>query len=206
MVLPCMKDYSMYNRDYILPLEPSTTSIYAYHANYFSSAECDTIIQLGSKIGYKEGTVGDNGLELSIRKSRVAFFKPSEIETRWIFDRLLSCVKTINRQFWNFDLRFLETLQFSMYSDSNDFYTKHMDMKYSELEVRKLSISVQLSDPTSYTGGDLSLFGVGDNMVTCPRDRGTVIAFPSYHVHEVTPVTKGQRYSLVSWIIGPPFK
>ena len=38
------------------------------------------------------------------------------------------------------------------------------------------------------------------------RDQGYVAVFPSYVLHEVTPVTKGTRYSLVSWVTGKSFK
>ena len=35
---------------------------------------------------------------------------------------------------------------------------------------------------------------------------GSVIVFPSDMEHRVTPVTKGTRYSLVIWFLGPPFR
>ena len=38
------------------------------------------------------------------------------------------------------------------------------------------------------------------------RKQGTAIAFPSYVLHGVKPVTTGTRYSLVAWITGPEFK
>ena len=39
-----------------------------------------------------------------------------------------------------------------------------------------------------------------------PKEQGKLILFPSYVLHEVKPVTKGERYSLVAWITGPQFK
>ncbi|MFD0388339.1 2OG-Fe(II) oxygenase [Tistrella bauzanensis] len=65
-------------------------------------------------------------------------------------------------------------------------------------------MSIQLSAPEDYAGGDLVLEPQAVP-ITGPRRRGTAIAFPSYVVHEVTPVTQGQRYSLVAWIHGPGF-
>ena len=38
------------------------------------------------------------------------------------------------------------------------------------------------------------------------KEQGTLTAFPSYVLHEVTPLTKGTRYSLVAWIGGKDFK
>ena len=71
--------------------------------------------------------------------------------------------------------------------------------------VRKLSISIQLTDPTKYEGGDLNLYW-SDDPVTMKNNKGSLFIFPSYMLHEVTPVTKGERNSLVCWVNGPQFK
>lgn len=68
---------------------------------------------------------------------------------------------------------------------------------------RKLSLSVQLSDPTDYLGGDL-IFPYAD--AKAPRGIGTLAVFPSYLPHAVSPVTGGCRYALVGWIHGPAFR
>ena len=88
--------------------------------------------------------------------------------------------------------------------------------KDSSLEglVRKLSIIIQLSDPEDYEGGDIYLARppkdgrLDTEGETLPqfRQKGSVIVFPSYVRHKVTPVTKGVRKSAVAWICGPPFK
>jgi len=72
---------------------------------------------------------------------------------------------------------------------------------------RKLSVSIQLS-PDNYKGGELEIM-TGSH----PKDRfkmtkeqGSIIIFPSYMLHQVLPIKKGQRYSLVSWITGPSLK
>jgi PKHD-type hydroxylase len=72
-------------------------------------------------------------------------------------------------------------------------------------QIRKLSLTIQLSDPFSYNGGELHLF-TGNEPTIIPKEQGKLISFPSYVLHEVTPVTKGERYSLVAWITGPQFK
>eukprot|EP00929_Paragymnodinium_shiwhaense_P097903 TRINITY_DN59483_c0_g2_i1.p1 TRINITY_DN59483_c0_g2~~TRINITY_DN59483_c0_g2_i1.p1 ORF type:complete len:261 (+),score=39.30 TRINITY_DN59483_c0_g2_i1:308-1090(+) len=64
-------------------------------------------------------------------------------------------------------------------------------------EGRVLSVSVQLSDPSSYKGGGLAL---GPRLAS--PDQGCVIIFPSYVVHRVFPVTQGRRHALVMWIRG----
>ena len=71
--------------------------------------------------------------------------------------------------------------------------------------VRKLSFSVQLSDPDDYKGGDL-LLKISSDPTQVKKTRGTVIFFPSYVLHEVTPVEQGVRKSLVGWVTGPRWK
>ena len=79
-------------------------------------------------------------------------------------------------------------------------------------KVRKLSMTLNLTEPTDYTGGDLK-FDFGPHagrgrFKTCKeiRPRGSIIIFPSFMHHQVTPVTKGTRYSLVIWSLGKPFR
>lgn len=79
-------------------------------------------------------------------------------------------------------------------------------------KIRKLSMTLSLSDPKDYKGGNLR-FDLGphrgDNRYhTCKeiRPKGSIVIFPSHVMHQVTPVTSGTRYSLVAWSLGPPFK
>jgi PKHD-type hydroxylase len=72
---------------------------------------------------------------------------------------------------------------------------------------RKLSISVQLSAPDEYEGGDFEFMDVGQPPKPINiRTQGTAIIFPSITYHKVTPVTKGKRYSLVGWYEGPEWR
>jgi PKHD-type hydroxylase len=64
---------------------------------------------------------------------------------------------------------------------------------------------LQLTDPSQYEGGNLQIVTGGDPL-TVRKQRGLVAVFPSYVLHQVTPVTKGSRQSLVAWITGPQFK
>ena len=38
------------------------------------------------------------------------------------------------------------------------------------------------------------------------KEQGILVLFPSYILHEVKPVTKGERNSLVAWVTGKQFK
>jgi PKHD-type hydroxylase len=99
---------------------------------------------------------------------------------------------------------FKEQLQLSEYNgDDEGHYDWHMDCG-KEVNTRKLSLSIQMSDPEEYEGGELNIH-THAGISTAPKLKGTVILFPSYLLHRVTKVTKGNRKSLVCWIHGPPF-
>ena len=91
-------------------------------------------------------------------------------------------------------------LQFATYTEG-DFYGLHSDA--DKENDRVLSVSVQLSKSSDYEGGDLMFRGQNIwSYESVERKQGTVIIFPSYVYHEVTPITKGKRYSLVQWFKG----
>jgi PKHD-type hydroxylase len=77
-------------------------------------------------------------------------------------------------------------------------------------KIRKISLTINLNTPGEYDGGDLKFdFGehADERFYTCEeiRPQGSVIVFPSFMPHCVTPVTRGTRYSLVLWCLGRPF-
>ena len=80
-------------------------------------------------------------------------------------------------------------------------------------KVRKLSMTVNLNPPGAYEGGNLKFdFGMHIQKEVrfheCEeiRPQGSIIIFPSFMDHCVTPVTRGERFSLVLWTVGPPFR
>lgn len=94
-------------------------------------------------------------------------------------------------------------LVFKYSADREDHYTWHTDSIEGD-SVRKLSFTIQLTDPTEYDGGDLEFMpAVTDKKI---REQGTMTIFPSYMVHRVSPVTQGVRYTIVGWIYGPDFR
>lgn len=79
-------------------------------------------------------------------------------------------------------------------------------------KVRKISMTVNLTKPENYAGGNLK-FDLGPHagkkrFKVCQeiRPQGSVIIFPSFTYHCVTPVTRGTRYSLVLWSLGKPWQ
>ena len=65
--------------------------------------------------------------------------------------------------------------------------------------MRKISLVVFLSDTKDYDGGDFEF----QEEAKIPAEKGSILIFPSFLSHRVTPVTRGLRYSLVNWFIGP---
>ena len=76
---------------------------------------------------------------------------------------------------------------------------------FSSKDISKVSIIVQLSDPSEYKGGILEI-NTGGGIKAIPQVKGSVVIFPSYLQHRVTPVTSGLRKSLVLWAGGEHYK
>jgi PKHD-type hydroxylase len=179
---------------------------WAFFDNAFTDEQCDDLVEYCNKQDLNEGVVGyASANEEQIRKSRIAFIPPTEFMVPY-YQKLSAIVLSLNEQFFKFDLYgFGENLQFTEYVAPSGKYDSHVDRAYG-IAVRKLSIVLQLTDPDTYEGGDLELIPQIENPHKMPRKRGTLIAFPSYQLHRITPVTKGTRNSLVGWINGKQFK
>jgi PKHD-type hydroxylase len=178
---------------------------YAYYEKAFSEEECKKIIKLGKRNLKKAETIKAKQTK-KFRESRIQWLFPTE-ENSWIYRKLTDLVISLNNDFFKFDLDgFLEALQFTNYSSKikNSRYDKHVDRMYN-FNIRKLSVSLQLNKSKDYEGGDLNLY-YNNNPIKMLREQGTLIVFPSYTLHEVTPITKGERNSLVAWVSGKQFK
>lgn len=176
---------------------------WAFWDSLFSKEECEKIIDIGIKKGLDKAVI-KRGYEKNYRNSKISWIYPND-NFEWVFKRVTEVVLNLNKRFFNFDLYgFMEGFQFTHYKKPDGKYKKHID-KFFDGPIRKLSLSIQLSDPKSYLGGDFILHD-GEVPITLPKEQGKLILFPSYVLHEVKPVTKGERYSLVAWITGPPMK
>ena len=146
------------------------------------------------------------GTKEKIRKSQVGWI-PQVKRHMWIYERLSKLALEANKQMWNFDLVGMEEqAQYSVCPPEGGHYDWHIDIGSGVgRSNRKISICVQLSDPSEYEGGELVMkTGVHENPIE--RDLGLASVFPSYLLHRVTPVTRGERRSLVLWVTGPSFR
>jgi PKHD-type hydroxylase len=184
-------------------------SAFAVWENAFTPAELDMIEALGDRLAADKATVvtadPDGMVRGEIRVTQTAWMAPGP-QTKWIYDRVQGVARNLNDRVYQFDLRgFSENFQYTVYHGAQGgHYGWHVDHGPLKMQ-RKLSISVQLTDPSRYEGCDLE-FQAGNKTETAPRDRGAVIAFPSYVLHRVTPCTSGTRKAVVAWTTGPKFK
>jgi PKHD-type hydroxylase len=202
---------------------------YWYFDKALSKKECHKIIKHSlSKKNRTARTFGLNkkrlsGKEIKDLKKR----RDSNIiwlRDKWLIDRIRPYINIANSNSgWNFEISSIEDIQFTIYK-KNQHYNYHQDSSFVPYDrsdnihlhgkIRKLSMSICLSDPSDYKGGD---FKILTHDITDPtklkeievkelKPMGSIIVFPSDEYHCVTPVTKGTRYSLVVWCVGKPFR
>jgi PKHD-type hydroxylase len=184
-------------------LQANPQEEWAWMQDIFTPLEIKAIIALGESNQLDPGWAGGKHSP-EMRDSFVQFLFPNGT-TEWIFQKLSGAINEINEMYFRFDLSgFEQGLQFTRYEAPGQHYDWHCDsgMKTGR---RKLSLTVQLSDPDDYEGGDLEL-SWGPEPLKAKRDLSMMTVFPSWTLHRVTPVTKGTRYSLVAWVAGPSFK
>ena len=203
-----------------------------YYYWYFQSVIppkiCDDIIEYGKSQqeqialtgGYDPEKVSEDDIKdvSKKRKSNIVW-----MNDRWIYNEIHPYIHTANKNAgWNFQWDFSESCQFTKYK-LDQFYDWHCDSwskPYNRPEepdrhgkIRKLSVTISLSDENDYEGGDFEFdFRNDDKGSNQPqlckeiRPKGSVVVFPSFVWHRVKPVISGTRYSLVIWNLGWPYK
>ena len=171
---------------------------------------CDEIIHAyKTQRKFSQGVILKDTIDQALRKSDVIFS-----DEHWINAMLYGYVNSANYSNFNYELSNFdkEPFQFTRYR-KGEYYHLHRDFcpaVNSEYHTRKLSATLQLSDSDDYEGGDLLIamhaydddFTDRDKQHTMNRCKGSIIVFDSRVPHQVTPVTKGIRYSLVKWVHG----
>jgi len=183
---------------------------FAWWENAFSNEKLDWLQQRAKekKVKAQVGNGACGVVNPDIRRSDISWMANTP-ETSWVFDALAHIVSSLNAQYFRFDLvGFGEQIQLTNYdSAENGMYGWHVDFGGGfDAPSRKLSVVLQLSDPSEYEGGVLELRPNAEEIVRMRKQRGFITVFPSWTLHQVTPVTQGTRQSLVLWVTGPPFK
>lgn len=173
----------------------------------FAPADCDRLLAAAREVPEETGQLIGGTADYGVRRCRVRWL-PEDAAFGWAYDRLVGLVAAANREAFGFDLWGMdERLQLLEYeADITGFFDWHADRGRSGFaRTRKLSVSVQLSDPAEYDGGALELNPDG-TPAAAPRDRGTAAIFAATVLHRVAPVVRGRRAALTAWFHGPHFR
>ena len=159
----------------------------------------------------KEDREKSSHFDYKMRQTDVSFITDKDNimnELVWGF------IRQANQQFFNYKLDYFQPVQFARYQNGGH-YDWHQDASGDTQlasESRKLSLTMSLTDHTVYDGGLLEFYNGGKpyeheehDVAKDVKDQGSVIVFDSRDWHRVTPVTKGVRYSIVCWTVGPHF-
>ena len=184
---------------------------------------CDEIIKYGNLHNKKLATTG-NFTDEKLNKEQEEKLKKERnsnvvfLDEAWIYKEIQPYIYVANRNaHWDFQWQMSETCQFTTYGP-NQHYDWHCDSFKKPYDkppfrkglIRKLSMTLSLTDPKEYEGGEFQ-FDFRDkkdkNIITCKevKKKGSIVVFPSFVWHRVTPVTKGIRNSLVCWNLGKPY-
>ena len=203
------------------------TNYYWYFKSAVPKRICDDIVRYGKSLQDRMATTGGFGDTKKLNKKQIKDLKSKRdsdivwLKDTWIYKEIHPYVRMANKNAgWNFEWDFSESCQFTKYR-KGQFYDWHCDSWEKPYEegntkgkIRKLSVTVSLSDPKDYKGGELEFdFRNRDpdkkpNIVKCKEilPKGSLVVFPGFVWHRVCPVKSGERNSLVVWNLGWPFK
>jgi PKHD-type hydroxylase len=190
-----------------LATSPVPVGEFVQWEDVFSAAELAAIGKYGDGLAQQKADLsGRRAVYDTIRITNVAWIERRP-ETAWLTARLEQIVLRLNDQFFGYELYGLaESFQYTVYhGGEGGHFDWHKDHGNTREEPRKISLSLQLSESAAYEGCELE-FHSGDTVQAAPKKRGTLIAFPSYVLHRVTPIVSGIRKSLVIWAAGPEFR
>jgi PKHD-type hydroxylase len=160
---------------------------------------------------WEDGISEDDGDRKNVKISKVAW-----LTDLYLREQLFHSVNLYNKENWNYDLCGTDALQYGIYSEGGK-YDWHIDEEVKvpmgaegKFHMRKLSMTIWLSDPDEYEGGEFDIETEGPHISTrydtLKLKKGSIVIFPSSKWHRVRPVTSGVRKSLVTWFRGPPFR
>ena len=204
------------------------TNYYWWFESVIPPRICDEIVRYGKQLQDRMAVTGGYG-NRPLNQKQIKDMKKKRdsdivwINERWVFKEIQPYVNMANvNADWNFDWDWSESCQFTKYT-KGQFYDWHCDgwnKPYDQPDepvhgkIRKLSVTVSLSDPKEYKGGELE-FDFRDqdpnkkpSIRKCTEilPKGSLVVFPGFVWHRVCPVKKGTRHSLVIWNLGKPFR
>jgi PKHD-type hydroxylase len=191
---------------YLVPHDAPMIAVHAIPAA-FSPSECDSLLAAVSAAPAADARLVGQATTHDLRRASLVWVDDLP-DQGWVMDRLVGLIAEANRETFRFELdEFAESAQVATYDAGREgHFGWHSDIGDGPLaRRRKLTMVIQLSDPTDYEGGRLEIMPSA-NIVTADTAQGTATVFPSYLLHRVTPVTSGIRRSLTIWAHGPAFR
>ena len=174
----------------------------------FTPKQCQLIINKGMSLKKEDAKVGmikpEGGVDTKKRITTISWIPFKDMPE--MYKDIEATMLKANGNHFGFDgMRLTEVAQFTHYLEGG-FYDWHMDndvLGKHQQPVRKISMTLLLSDPATFEGGELEFMSKGK---TAKLKQGQAIFFASWLQHRVKPVTQGERKSLVMWFGGPSFK
>jgi PKHD-type hydroxylase len=207
-------EYKISSDQYFFNPKPLTTWNHHFTKNNaFNSEELKEIENMVKDKPFKKGlTIGqdENDDDKIINESnyrKVIYIDPNDTN-KWLFQKLITLALEANVVAYNFDIQTItDPLHYVVYPKDGGHLDWHMDIGTGEVNNRKMAVTVQLSNRDEYEGGHFQIWRGGDQQfLTVSKNKGDAIIFPSFLMHRVTPITKGERKALVFWVGGTPFK
>ena len=166
---------------------------------------CDDLINLYKSNESQKAKIGNKSVtrDKQYRETNVVGLPYGSNEHKAISELINPYVYMANRESFGFALNNVSEFQLAEYSKGH-FYKEHMDCVMNGIaSQRKLSVTVQLSEPKDYEGGEF-LFSkdIGTPDQNIMKEQGRIVIFSSFVYHEIKPITSGKRYSLVGWYEG----
>ncbi|HAY88848.1 MAG TPA: hypothetical protein DCY51_05360 [Bacteroidetes bacterium] len=172
----------------------------------FTPEECERIKNIGRGSHPTKASIGDESnskVDTSVRSVNQYEISLHDESNGWIFDKIGFAVAVANTEYFKFNLLgIIHHIELLQYTDTDKgHYDWHVDIGGESAATRKISVSVPLSNFSDYEGGVLE-FNNGGSNIPAIDEQGAICMFPSYMLHRVTPVTKGERWVMVLWIHG----
>ncbi len=175
---------------------------------FFTGLPSDIINSLEKDLeNHFDDEMGDSKLINDVLNKNIRKSKNTWIPTyHWIGGWLWHYVEMANRNNFLYDISFIESesMQYASYGVGENYLRERTAIE-NEL-VRKISFSLQLSDPDDYEGGNIQFIDESDKSYIAPRQKGSLIIFDSRTKHRVCKVRSGVRKSIVGWVVGPRWK
>lgn len=183
---------------------------------FFTNEEVDAILNYCSGLILNKGELFGLTDVYNTRNAKTAFINSPDNNNRWIYEKLNTLIGFYNDTMFGFDLTGFDYMQYAEY-DITGKHEFHMDIAMNTPQnityrinehLRKMTIVLMLNQQgVDFEGGDFQVNLSEERLpVNVNMNKGHVLLLPSFLLHRVTPVTKGIRKTLVSWVIGPKFR